>query len=70
MAVAADPKNHHKASATEARFSGLHPNNSYPLVKRKLNSVEERKLQARQDSDFARGKRAKRPAFTKKGPKV
>ena len=37
-------------AATTNRFSGLHPNNSYPLVSGKLDEVQEQKKQARDES--------------------
>lgn len=36
---------------TEGRFSGLYPDNTYPLVDGELDEEQERRLQARQEHD-------------------
>lgn len=59
-----DPK--HDPHATENRFSGIHPDNSYPLDNGALDEEQERRLQARQETEFVRGEREERPAFTER----
>lgn len=54
--------------ATENRFSGVYPDNSYPLVDGQLDFEQEKRLQARQESEWARGDRPNHPPFTEKGP--
>lgn len=53
---------------SESVVSGVNLNNDYPLVEGQLDFEQEKRLQARQESEFVRGTRAERPAFTKKGP--
>lgn len=48
--------------------SGVHVDNAYPLVEGNLDEEQERRLQARQESDFVRGNRADRPEFTRAFP--
>ena len=48
--------------------TGVHPNNDYPLVDGQLDLAQEMKLQARQESEWARGERPDHPPFATKGP--
>lgn len=64
-----DPKN--DPSLTEGRFTGLHPDNSYPLVDGNLDEEQEKRRQARLEG--ARTKRvssdaphADHPPFTER----
>ena len=65
--------NSNNPSATENRFSGLYPDNSYPEVDGQLDFEQEKRLQARQESDrtprvSSNAALADHPAFTEKGP--
>lgn len=51
-----------------ATISGVHPNNDYPLVEGELDFEQQKRLQARQEHDWATGAREDHPAFTRKGP--
>lgn len=68
-----DPQNHHNPDATENRFTGLHPDNTYPLVDGELDFEQQKRLQARQEGARTRrvssdAPRAAHPPFTEKGP--
>lgn len=68
-----DPNNHNNPAATENRFSGLYPNDSYPLVNGAPDFEQEKKAQARLESERTRrvssdAPRAAHPPFTEKGP--
>lgn len=65
--------NHNNPDATENRFTGLYPDNDYPLVDGQLDFEQEKRQQARDESE--RTKRvssntayAAHPPFTVKGP--
>lgn len=45
-----DPNNYHNPDAETHRFSGLHPDNSYPEVDGQPDEVQQMKTQARQES--------------------
>lgn len=45
--------------------SGVHQDNNYPLVDGQLDEEQERRLQARQEHDWATGAREDHPPFTK-----
>lgn len=60
-------------NATVNRFSGIHPDNSYPEVDGQPDLVQEMKLQARQESARTRREssdepRDDHPAFVSEGP--
>lgn len=70
-----DPELDPKAdpNRTEGRFSGIHPDNSYPLVDGELDLVQEMKAQARQESARTRREssdepRDPHPPFTERTP--
>lgn len=79
-----DPNNHRNPLAEVGRFTGLYPDNTYPLVDGKLDVEQEKRKEARQESDRTpRGVLATNgadvydtpnetypahPAFTEKGP--
>lgn len=67
------PNNSDNPTATEDRFSGLYPDNTYPLVDGELDIEQQKRLQARQESD--RTPRVSsddpyddHPPFTSRGP--
>lgn len=73
MTTPDDPNNHHNPAAETHRFSGLHPDNSYPLVDGELDFEQQKRLQARQESARTRrvssdAAHAAHPSFTEKGP--
>lgn len=51
----------------ESVTSGVHPNNTYPLVDGELDFEQEKRKQAR-DSTTATINRTEQPPFTRKGP--
>lgn len=67
------PDPHYDPTATENRFTGLYPDNDYPLVDGELDFEQEKRLQARQESDrtpreSSNAPYAAHPPFTEKGP--
>lgn len=67
------PNNSDNPAATENRFSGLYPDNSYPEVDGQLDFEQEKRLQAREESErtprvSSDDPLADHPAFTEKGP--
>lgn len=68
-----DPQNHLNPTATESRFSGLYPDNAYPLVEGQPDLEQQKRLQARQESDrtprvSSDDPYADHPPFTERGP--
>lgn len=46
-----DPNNHRNPAAETNRFTGLYPDNTYPLVDGQLDIEQQKRLQARQESN-------------------
>ena len=68
-----DPDNRDNPEATENRFTGLYPDNSYPLVAGQLDFEQEKRRQARLEHDrtprvSSDSPYAAHPPFTEKGP--
>lgn len=67
------PNNSDNPAAETNRFSGVYPDNTYPLVDGELDFEQQKRLQARQESDRTRrvssdAAHAAHPPFTEKGP--
>lgn len=63
-----DPNNHFNPLAVDGEFTGLYPDNKYPLVDGKLDVEQEKRLEARQEHDWAEGTRPDHPPLTHKYP--
>jgi len=68
-----DPNNHLNPAAEENRFSGVYPDNSYPEVDGQLDFEQEKRLQAREESErtprvSSDDPYAPHPPFTELGP--
>lgn len=48
--------------------SGVYPDNAYPLVNGSIDAEQEKRLQARQESEVARGTRTEHPPLTRQFP--